>query len=287
MIHYGVDVGGTTTKIGRFENGHLAEKMEIPTDTRKGGRNILPDIARALGPASGIGLAVPGPVTANGVVNGCVNLGWGIFSPGRVLQELTGVPVLCCNDANAAALGEQWQGGGQGFEDILMVTLGTGVGAGLVFGGRLRPGAHGAAGELGHLCVEPEESLSCACGRRGCLEQYAGATGLCRLAKEAGLGGLSSKELFDRAKSGDAPALAVVDKACRRLGQGLAMACCVFDPEAIVLGGGVSLAGEFLRRRVEDWFRQYAFHACRDTSILLASLGSDAGIFGAARLVMA
>jgi len=285
MIAYGIDVGGTTVKIGRFENGLLQDKFEIPTDTREGGKNILPDIAKVLGPAAGIGLAVPGPVTADGVVNGCVNLGWGVFAPGRALEELTGIPTLCCNDANAAALGEQWQGGGKGFEDVLLVTLGTGVGAGLVLGGRVLPGAHGAAGELGHLCVEPEETLSCNCGNRGCLEQYASATGLCRLAKEAGLGEISAKELFDRAKTGDETALALVDKACERLGRGLAMACCAFDPEAIVLGGGVSHAGEFLRLRVEDYFHKYAFHACRGTPIRLATLGNDAGIYGAAKLV--
>lgn len=286
MIHYGIDIGGTTVKIGRFENGLLAEKFEIPTDTRQGGKNILSDIAAVLGPADAAGLAVPGPVTENGLVNGCVNLGWGVFSPAEALTALTGIPARCCNDANAAALGEQWQGGGRGYRDVLMVTLGTGVGAGLVLDGRLLPGSHGAAGELGHLCVEPGETLPCSCGGRGCLEQYASATGLVRLAGEAGLGPISAKELFDLARAGQETALQLVDTACEKLGRGLAMACCAFDPEIIVLGGGVSRAGEFLRLRVETWFQKYAFHACRSTPLVLATLGNDAGIYGAARLVM-
>lgn len=286
MRYYGIDVGGTTVKIGLFEDGVLTEKFEIPTDTRDGGKNILPDIAAALGPADGAGLAVPGPVTAEGVVNGCVNLGWGVFSPAQTLTELTGIPARCCNDANAATLGEQWKGGGQGCDSVLLVTLGTGVGAGLVLDGKLLAGAHGAAGELGHLCVRPEETLVCGCGGRGCLEQYASATGLSRLAREAGLGELSAKELLDRAKGGDAAARAVTEEAFEILGRALAAACCTADPDAVVLGGGVSHAGEYLRARVEEYFQKYTFHACRSTKILLAELGNDAGMYGAARLVM-
>lgn len=287
MIVYGIDVGGTTIKIGRFQDGLLTEKKEIPTDTRDNGRNILPDIAKNLGPADGAGLALPGPVMNEQDLNGCVNLGWwGLRRPGDELCALTGIPTKCLNDANAAALGEQWQGGGQGYEDVLLVTLGTGVGAGFVLDGRLYSGSHGAACELGHLCMDPTETLSCSCGNRGCLEQYASATGFVRLAREAGLNTVSAESLFEKAKAGDETALAVVDRACGILGRGLAMAGCALDPEAIVLGGGVSRAGEFLRWRVEAAFQKHVFHACRGTRILLATLGNDAGIYGAARLAM-
>lgn len=285
--YYGIDVGGTTVKLGLFSEEGLLEKWEIPTDTSDGGRNIVGDIVRSLpGPAEGASIGVPGAVLPDGTVNRCVNLGWGVCRPGDEFTALTGIPCRTVNDANAAAIGEQWRGGGAGFESVLLVALGTGVGAGFVDGGRLLAGAHGAAGELGHICVRPEETAVCGCGNRGCLEQYCSATGISRLAALAGLGQLTAKEVFDRAKEGDIEALSVADDVCDTLGRGIAAACAMYDPEAVVLGGGVSLAGEFLRLRVEAAFQKYAFHACRETKICLAALGGEAGIYGNARLAM-
>lgn len=284
---YGIDVGGTTVKLGLFTEEGLLEKWEIPTDTSDGGRNIVRDIAASLpGPADGASIGVPGAVLPDGTVNRCVNLGWGVCRPGDEFTALTGIPCRMANDANAAAIGEQWRGGGAGFESVLLVALGTGVGAGFVSGDRLLAGVHGAAGEIGHICVDPTEPAACGCGNHGCLEQYCSATGITRLAALAGLGPITAKEVFDRAKAGDATALSVADRSCEILGRGIASACALFDPEAVVLGGGVSLAGEFLRSRVEASFQKYAFHACRGTKICLATLGGEAGMYGNARLAM-
>ena len=271
--YYGIDVGGTTVKLGLFSDSELLEKWEIPTDISNGGKNIIKDIVRSLpDKAEGAAIGVPGAVLPDGTVNRCVNLGWGVCRPGDEFTALTGIPCRMCNDANAAALGEHWLGGGAGFDSILMVTLG------------LITGIHGAAAEIGHICVNPAETELCNCGNCGCLEQYCSATGITRLGNLAGLPGLTSKTIFDRAAAGDETSLQVVDTACDYLGRGIASACAVFDPEAVVLGGGVARSGEFLRVRVEKAFRKYAFHACRETVITLANLGNDAGIYGAARL---
>ena len=286
--YYGIDVGGTTVKLGLFTETGLQEKWEIPTDISDGGKNIIRDIAASLkGDAASAAIGVPGAVLADGTVNRCVNLGWGVCRPGDEFTAITGIPCRMCNDANAAALGEQWLGGGAGSENVLMVTLGTGVGGGLVLGGSLVTGSHGAGGEIGHICVEPDEPEACSCGNHGCLEHYCSATGITRLGVRAGMGALTAKDIFDRAAAGDEVALAVVDTACDYLGRGIASCCAVCDPEAVVIGGGVARAGEFLRIRVDKAFHKYAFHACRGTSIRLATLGNDAGIFGTARLAMA
>ena len=285
--YYGIDVGGTTVKLGLFSDTELLEKWEIPTDTSDGGKNIIPDIVRSLpGPAKGAAIGVPGAVLRDGTVNRCVNLGWGVCRPGDEFTALSGIPCRMANDANVAAMGEFWRGGGAGFESVLLVTLGTGVGGGLIHHGHIITGAHGAGAEIGHICVVPEETETCGCGNRGCLEQYCSATGISRLARMAGMGERAAKEIFAMASAGDETALAVVNTACDRLGQGIAAVCAVIDPEAVVLGGGVSKAGEFLRIRAEEAFRKYAFHACRETRICLATLGNDAGIYGAARLAM-
>ena len=285
--YYGIDIGGTTVKIGHFTPEGLAEKWEIPTNPAENGRHILRDIAAALPePGAGAAMGVPGAVLPDGTVNRCINLGWGVCRPGEIFEALTGIPCRVGNDANLAALGEQWLGSGMGFQNVLLVTLGTGVGAGVVQNGQLLPGCHGAAGEIGHLCMDPHETEPCSCGNFGCLEQYCSASGIVRLGAKAGLSAHTAKEIFAQAEDGNEKAVSVVDRACDTLGRGLAAACCTLDPEVILLGGGVSKAGEFLRLRVETAFRKYAFHACRGTQIRLATLGNDAGIFGAAKLAM-
>ncbi len=306
---FGVDIGGTTVKIGFFNvEGELLEKWEITTRTDEGGRHILSDIADSINvkmnekgltihDVKGIGMGVPGPVRDDGTVIRCVNLGWGIFNAADELSGLTGVPVKVGNDANMAALGEMWMGGGKGYQNQVMVTLGTGVGGGIIIGGKMLAGVNGAGGEIGHMTIDPEEHESCNCGKKGCLEQYASATGIVRMAnKYIGTSDrpsklrevqyISAKEVFDAAKEGDDLAMDIVEEHGRRLGYALAQVACVVDPEVFVIGGGVSKAGEILVEKTQKYFQEYAFHACKKTLFKLATLGNDAGMYGGACSVL-
>ncbi len=306
---FGVDLGGTTVKLAYFdENGNMLDKWEIPTVLDNCGAGVLPDIANAvnvyvkekqLDPALlvGIGIGVPGPVDNQGIVCSCVNLGWDRTDVRSILSGLTGLAVSVGNDANVAALGESWKGGGQGCGNMVLATLGTGVGGGIVVGGKLVCGIHGAGGEIGHMVLVPEETESCNCGKRGCVEQFCSATGIVRLAKRylaayegqsvlRGAEKLTAKDVFDAAKAQDPAALAILDQIYDYMGQFLANICCVVDPEMIVLGGGVSRAGQILLEGTEKAFRRYAFHACKATRFALAQLGNDAGAYGAFKLVL-
>ena len=306
---FGVDIGGTTVKIGLFDTkGTLLEKWEIETRTSEGGRHILGDIAGSIKvrmnekglttkDIRGIGMGVPGPVREDGTVIKCVNLGWGIFNAADELSGLTGVPVKVGNDANMAALGEMWMGGGKGYLNQVMVTLGTGVGGGIIVNGKMIAGTNGAGGEIGHFTVNPAEEATCGCGKKGCLEQYASATGVVRLAKKAlagtsdastlrDLDEVTAKDVFDAAKAGDALALSVVEDFGKWLGYALAQVSCVADPELFVIGGVVSRAGEIILDVTAKYFKEYAFHACRDTLFKLATLGNDAGMYGGACAVL-
>ena len=285
---FGADLGGTTCKLGLFKtDGTLLEKWEIPTDTSDNGANILKDISAAVHSkmveksltkemVEGLGIGVPGPVGKDGVVNRAVNLGWGVKPVAQELGDLVGLKVRVANDANIAALGESWMGSGKGFDSVIMVTLGTGIGGGIVIDGQILSGAHGAAGEIGHLTVNEQELEACGCGRFGCLEQYASATGIARYARRA----LANNGEMDRI-AGE-----VVEDVCRLLASALAKICVVVDPEAVLIGGGVSKAGQILLDAIVEPFQGMAFHACKDTKILLASLGNDAGIYGGVRLIL-
>ena len=295
---FGVDLGGTTVKIAYFdEQGTMLEKWEIPTVTADGGKQILPDIAASIRsylntkniPDSdilGIGIGVPGPVDGKGVVNKCVNLGWGVFSIADELSQLTGFPVKAGNDANVAAMGEFWKGGGQGCNNMVFVTLGTGVGGGIVIDGHLLHGTHGAGAEIGHMVLNPHETAVCGCGKRGCVEQYCSATGIVRLANLKGMENVTCKDIFDAGKAGDKLALEVLDQYYDYMGQFLGSLCSVVDPEAVVLGGGVTKAGDVLLKGIEPYFHKYVFHGAGIVSFMLASLGNDAGAYGAFKLVL-
>ena len=302
---FGVDLGGTTVKIALFtREGELVTKWEIPTDTSDNGKNILSDIAAAVtgcmtqrGIAKedclGIGLCIPGPVTDDGMVNRCVNLGWGVFNAEKALSDLTGLPVQAGNDANVAALGEYWALGGGG--DMVMVTLGTGVGGGIVLGGKLLSGTHGCGGEIGHINLKTGEKRTCGCGNHGCAEQYCSATGIVNTGKDylASFTGetvlsadtLTSKAIFDAAAAGDQAALAITELYYADLGRFLSMLTAVLDPEVIVLGGGVSKAGQPLLEGVARHYANYAFHGTQGVRFALAKLGNDAGSIGAFRLL--
>ena len=306
---YGIDLGGTSVKCALFQtDGTVEEKWEIKTRVENEGKEILPDIAKTIlakmeekkivkEDVAGVGIGIPGPVDENGEIACAVNLHWGRTNIEKELAELTGLVVKAGNDANVAALGEMWKGGGQGSKNLILVTLGTGVGGGIIVNEKMVTGAHGAGGEIGHASVEMEEEEACNCGNKGCLEQYASATGIARLARRAMASGqeesvlrsmenVTAKDVFDAYKDGDALAAKVVDQFARYLGNALAIFSCVADPDVIVIGGGVSKAGQVLIDCVEKYFRQYAFTACKDTKIKLATLGNDAGLYGAAKLIL-
>ena len=306
---FGIDLGGTTVKIAYFdETGNMLEKWEIPTVTADGGKQILPDIAasiRAFLDAHqinetailGLGIGVPGPVNAKGVVNKCVNLGWGVFNISETLSQLTGFPVKAGNDANVAALGEFWKGGGQGCDNMVFVTLGTGVGGGIVVEGNLLHGAHGSGAEIGHLVLNRNETVACNCGKYGCVEQYCSATGIVRLAKlylaanevESTLRSveeITCKDIFDAGKAGDQAALAILDQVYAYMGEFLGNVCSTVNPEVVVIGGGVSKAGQVLIDGVVPQFKKYVFHAASTAKFTLASLGNDAGAYGAFKLAL-
>ncbi len=306
---FGIDLGGTTVKIAYFdENGTMLEKWEIPTVTAGGGSQILPDIAASIRQfmdahsiadtaVLGLGIGVPGPVNAKGVVNKCVNLGWGVFNISETLSSLTGFPVKAGNDANVAALGEFWKGGGKGCDNMVFVTLGTGVGGGIVVEGNLLHGAHGSGAEIGHLVLNREETVPCNCGKYGCVEQYCSATGIVRMAKrylEANAADsvlnaiepLTCKDIFDAGKSGDAAANAILDQVYAYMGEFLGNICSTVNPEVVVIGGGVSKAGDVLIQGIEPYFKKSVFHAASGARFTLASLGNDAGAYGAFKLAL-
>lgn len=306
---FGVDIGGTTCKMGLFDtSGRLLDKWEIPTNKENRGAGILSDVAAAVeaklvkegigkDEVAGIGVGVPGPVNSQGVVSGCVNVGWGTVDVEAELGSLTGFAVKAGNDANVAALGEMWQGGAKGCKDVIMVTLGTGVGGGIIVDGKVVAGFDGAGGEIGHITIDPAEQETCNCGRRGCLEQYTSATGIVRLAKkklaadprETSLRNhepLTARDIFDEAKAKDAVALELVDEVCKILGTALSNIACVVNPEVIVIGGGVSRAGEILTERVQKYYKEAAFPACRETRFALAGLGNDAGMYGCVQMLL-
>ena len=309
---FGIDLGGTTAKIGLFTtSGALLEKWEVSTDTSNAGEHILENLAAAvLGKmkeksiqpeqVEGVGIGVPGPVLDSSTVPiVCANLGgWGERNVSAQLSGLLdGLKVLVGNDANVAALGEIWMGAAKGAKNAVMVTLGTGVGGGVVVNGKVIDGVHGAGGEIGHITVNRHETAVCGCGKRGCLEQYSSATGVVRCMKKlldenpdtpCVLRGteFAAKDVFDAARNGDALAAREVDEMSDTLGMALANIASTVDPEAFLVGGGVARAGDVLFAPLNKHFQEYAFKSCRETPIKQASLGNDAGIYGAVRLIV-
>ncbi|MBR5408205.1 MAG: ROK family glucokinase [Lachnospiraceae bacterium] len=304
---FAADIGGTTIKMGLFSpEGDIVNKWEIPTNREDNGSHILKDIADAVkkemearklskDDVLGIGVGAPGPVDKDGVIHKAVNLGWGVLNISEELSALTGMTVKAGNDANVAALGEMWKGGGEGFNDLVVVTLGTGVGGGVIIDGKIVTGCMGAGGEIGHIHVEDDEDESCGCGNKGCLEQYASATGIVRLAekklktsdKDSVLRTqeVNAKTVFDAVKASDPLAMEIAEEFGEYLGKGLANIACVTNPEVFVIGGGVSKAGPVIIDYVEKYYKKFVFHASRDARFKLATLGNDAGICGAARLL--
>ena len=306
---FGIDVGGTTIKCGLFDvKGELLDKWEIPTRTENNGSAILPDVADTVSAKIkergidrdeivGEGIGVPGPVNEAGEVPGAVNLHWGYVHLVDQLEKLTGLTVKAGNDANVAALGEMWKGGGAGSHNVVMVPLGTGVGGGIIVDSKIVTGAHGAGGEIGHIHVTDSVEKKCNCGNKGCLEQVASATGIAylanrRLKKDDDPSSLSAssritaKTVFEAVKAGDEVALEIADEFGKYLGMGCANVANVADPEVFVIGGGVSKAGTIILDYIKKYYAEYAFMPCKNAEFALAELGNDAGIYGAAKLLL-
>ena len=312
LYAFGVDIGGTAVKLGVFRTtGQLMEKWSIPTRIEDNGEHVLPDVIASIRAkleeraipweqVEGAGMGVPGPVKEDGTVMRCINLGWGVFNIPEKIRTLE--PRIhrfrVSNDVNAAALGEQWKGAAQGRKNAFMVTLGTGIGGGLVVNEQIVNGVGGGAGEIGHFRVERGETEVCKCGRRGCLEQYCSATGLLRCAREVlkffpnslaqlkNDESLTAKDICDAAKAGDKFALELLNELGDRMGLALTAAAGTVDPEVFVIGGGLSNAGDTLLNPIVRGYRTHAFHAIRDTEFTLAKLGNDAGIYGCVRMLL-
>ena len=291
---FGIDLGGTTVKIAYFnEAGKMLEKWEIPTDTSENGIRILPDIAASVraflterkiadSDILGLGIGVPGPVNAKGVVNRCINLGWDVFNIAQKLTELTGFPVKAGNDANVAALGEFWKGGGQGCDNMVFVTLGTGVGGGILTGGRLLEGARGLGGELGHYRTHALDGIPCTCGATGCWERYAATTALVRAAQEKDPAWKDGRAIFAAAEAGNETVLTLLDAWTDEIAQGLAGMVHIFNPQLILIGGGVSAQQKLLIEPIAAKVRASVMPAFAEgLEIRAAQLHNDAGMVGA------
>ncbi|WP_203361755.1 ROK family glucokinase [Bacillus sp. REN10] len=305
-----VDLGGTTTKMAFINTeGDIIVSWQIPTDVSDQGKKIVVNIAREIEKKLvemvmskeellGVGVGAPGPFSESGVMYEAVNLGWEKHYPLKALLEKEiGLPVMVENDANCAALGERWKGAGGGAKNLICVTLGTGVGGGVIVNGQVVRGARGAAGEIGHMTVMPENGFLCNCGKKGCLETVASATGIVQLAVQqlqttstpSALrmqGKFSAKDVFVAAKNGDELAAFAVEQCSYYLGLALSHLGHALNPDVIVIGGGVSKAGEPLLQSVRKAFHTFAFSPVKhSTKINLAVLGNEAGVVGAASLI--
>ena len=297
-ICFGVDIGGTAVKMGLVdEKGVLLKDVEFPSpkDPDAMFDEIAGQIAGILkefpnARCVGVGVGVPGPVPDHAHVHGCVNLGWGVVNVAEGLRVRTGLPVLVENDANLAAFGEMWQGAGRGHRNLVMLTVGTGVGGGVIADGRIVTGAVGAGGEVGHMPMPCHTDWPCTCGKFGCLEVTSSATGIIRAARQfppfSQMEHVTAKDVFDAAREGNADARQVVAEAARCLGTAAAIIGCVVNPELFVIGGGVSAAGEMLLTPVREAYRQQVFPPSRDADFVQATLGNRAGIYGGAGLFL-
>lgn len=308
------DIGGTTCKLGIFDDAlSLLEKWEINTDISNEGKNILTNVHVSfrsriekmgfkMEECHGVGLGMPGPVNfTNGILNGCINLNIEGESPvSSIFEEISGVKTIVDNDANVAALGEQFKGAGHGHSEVVMITLGTGVGGGVISDGKLIHGIGGSGGEIGHITVDFDERFQCNCGKKGCLETVASATGMVNLAgfhyeknfKDTVLATeienrtVTSKSIVEAAIAGDKLGESVVEEAARYLAIAMSNISVITNPGYFIFGGGVSEAGNYLTDKIRKYYTPLTFPpAAGDMEIVMAELGNDAGMYGAARLV--
>jgi len=313
MYRAGIDLGGTNIKAGIVdENQKIAMQTSAPTGAERSAEEVIADMAGLVkqlmeelkideSALAGIGVGCPGLVDAEaGIVRYSNNISWENVALVQELGKYFSCGIRISNDANCAALGEVKAGAAKDVSNAILLTLGTGVGGGIIINGKMVTGTTGAGGEIGHIHIEDNEPDACGCGNHGCLEQYASATGVVRLAERKLAassqdsvlraakenGGISAKAVFDAVKEGDALACEVAEQFGDYLGKGLAAIAGVVNPEVFVLGGGVSKAGEILCEYVSKYYIKYVFHGSKDAQFKLATLGNDAGIYGAAKLVL-
>lgn len=296
QVCFGVDIGGTSVKLGLVDSeGPLLHKSEFssPRDPATMFDRIAQEIEQVKAQFDdcafvGAGVGVPGPVFNQEEVRGCVNLGWGDINVATELSSRTGLVVRVENDANLAALGELWHGAGKGRKSLAMLTVGTGIGCGIIANGQIISGANGAGGEAGHMPMSFHRDWPCSCGKTGCLEVTSSATGIVRAAREfppfRDMETLTAKDVFDAAKDGNEQAMEVITTAAQALGIATAMIGCIVNPEIFIIGGGVSAAGSILMDPVVDTYRKQVFSAARQATFALAQLGNNAGIYGGAGL---
>ena len=312
----GVDIGGTTTKIAFIQDhGEIVEKWEIPTDNENQGKYITNNISNSikqklaehqmdLNHLKGVGVGAPGPANIEtGMIENTPNLAWHDHYPLReLLEKDLELPVIINNDANCAALGEMWKGAGEGAKDLVCITLGTGVGGGVIANGEVVQGIRGAAGEIGHITSIPKGGAPCNCGKSGCLETIASATGIVRLAMERinnqynrrsalailyrETGRITAENVVDLAKVGDKIAQDVLNEVSFHLGFALANIANTLNPHKLIIGGGVSKAGNMLLKPLKDYVQKFSFPpVAASTELALAKLGNNAGVIGAAWMV--
>ncbi len=296
---YGIDIGGTFVKLGRFdETGTLLEKWQLPVDASKYAERMAPYVAGAVlvdmermgisaGEVAGIGIGCPGTIDEKGVIHGAENLQLDQISVTGSMRRFLPMEIRMENDANCAALGEYIFGEGKAYDSMAFLTLGTGVGGGIIAGGSLLTGAHRCAAEFGHMQVDEAESTPCSCGRYGCLEQYCSARGITRMS-----GGYSPVEIFTAMQYLDqtteslrSAALRTYERFSEKLAKGCALIADVADPAVFVIGGGVSNAGDVVVKRARELYRTFVYPGAKDTEIRISKLKNDAGIYGAAALI--
>lgn len=288
------DIGGTKLAVAAYDGEKLYARMEQPTEARRGADAVLEDLGEMLQHCAaqaglthvrGIGVACPGPLSAKkGIVYRAPMLGWTDMPLVQRLEEKLCCPVLLENDANAAAYGEYKRGAGQGCESMAYITVSTGVGCGLIVDGELLEGFHEGAGELGHICMEPEGIL-CGCGHRGCLEQYASGTAIGRMVSEAVGRPVTAKEAAKMARDGNSAAQCAFDAAGKKLGQAIGILNQLMDLECIVIGGSVSHSLGLMREQMIQTVCQTSYWGDdADRWLRLAQLQPDSGLWGAALL---
>lgn len=306
---FGVDIGGERIRLSYLdETGKLLSKWTVETPRGQGTNQVLSVIAEQVegymsengifeDDVAGIGVGIPGPVNSGGTVNKCVNLGWGMFNIDRALSGLTGLNVVATNIANAAALGESWLGSGRNCRNMFYVAVNTGVGGAIIANGQLISGAHGGGGEIGHMIINRQETESCTCGNKGCLEQYCSPFGIVRVAKRYLAAGasmsplrlkrnLTHEDVFAAAAKGDKAAKEILDKVYTYAGEMIANVCAVTNPDTVILGGQLVRFGRPVLEGIAKQFQKFVFHANRVVRFELAALGEDAALYGAAKLAL-